>query len=201
MGHARLSVLPISRYASQYGPNRLEIFPTVISFSVDLHGKRYNDQMLQAWVNTVVAQNMLPVSSCVVVLNPVGVVNTDADMSKGIGGYHSIADVPYVFVNLVGTNLTIEDKEGFYAMALSHEIAELAVDPRADSVNPEICDGCGPNCQSVWIDYFDASGRYVATTQSFPPPFAYRFFINGIVKPASATLCPAPAAACNYAPP
>jgi hypothetical protein len=157
--------------------------------------------MLQTWVNAVVAQNSLPRNSCVAVLNPRGVVNTDADVTKGIGGYHSIANVPYLFVNVTGENLAVDDRMGLYALALSHEIAEVAVDPQADSVNPEVCDACGPNCQTVWIDYFDSAASYVATSQAFPPPFAYRFFINGIVKPVSATSCPAPAASCNYAPP
>src|SRR5712664_1341667 len=143
MDYARLAIGPISRYASQYGPNRIDVSPTVLPFSIDLHGSRYNDQMLQGWVNTLVAQNMLPVSSCIVVLNPPGIVNTDADMRKGIGGYHSIADVPYIFVNLSGQNFTIDDRTQLYALPLSHEIAELAVDPRADSVNPEVCDPCG----------------------------------------------------------
>jgi hypothetical protein len=53
---------------------------------------------------------------------------------------------------------------------------------------------------STYLDYFDSSGTYIATSQEFPPPFNYAFFINGIVASPFATQCPAPAKACNYAP-
>ena len=198
---AQLAAPPISRYASQYGPNRVGFAPSTGVFSADVPDGRYNDQTLQSWVNEIVAQNALGSGTCVVVLNPPGVVNTDADPKQGIGGYHSLAQVPYIFVNVLGTNLTIADRGGAYALALSHELAEMVVDPKADLRNPEVCDPCGPNCQPVWIDYFDRTGRYLGSAQRLPPPFPYDFFINGIVRPALATACPAPAAACNYAPP
>lgn len=201
MAFSRLAVNPISRYASQYGPNRVDVAPPPAPFAVTLSGTRYNDQTLQGWVNQIVTQNRLPSNACVAILNPPGVINADADPSQGVGGYHSLANVPYLFVNIMDSGLTVKDDAGLYALALSHEIAEMVVDPRADLANPEVCDGCGPNCQTAWIDYFNVDGGYVSTTQSFPPPFAYAFYINGIVRPDSATACPAPAAACNYAPP
>lgn len=201
MAFSRLAAKPISRYASQYGPNRVDIATATVPFAVTLAGTRCNDQTLQGWVNQIVSQNRLPSTTCVAILNPPGVVNTDADSSQGVGGYHSLANVPYLFVNVMGSGLTVQDDSGLYALALSHEIAEMVVDPRADLSNPEVCDACGPNCQIAWIDYFDSSGGYVATSQAFPPSFPYAFFINGMVRPESATACPAPAAACNYAPP
>ncbi len=201
MDFTRLAVLPISAYASQYGPNRLVLAPQAVPFNADAGKGSYNDQMLQGWVNAIVAQHNLPLDTCVVVLNPPGVVNTDADPSQGVGGYHGMANVPYCFVNVTGAGLTVKDEANLYALALSHEIAEMAVDPRADLSNPESCDGCGPNCQQVWIDYFNNAGGYIQTSQDFPPPFDYAFFINAIAKPSAATQCPAPGAACNYAPP
>jgi hypothetical protein len=77
----------------------------------------------------------------------------------------------------------------------------MVVDPTVDFVNPEVCDPCGPNCQTVFIDYFDANSIYLGTSQAFPAPFSYTFFINGIVQPASAPNCPAAQSACAYAPP
>ncbi len=198
---ARLAAVPISAYATQYGPNDLKVAPGPIAFAVDVPGGRYNDRTLQGWVDAIVSQNGLPADTCIVILNPPGLVNTDADASKGVGGYHNLANVPYAFVNVMGSNITVRDEADLYALALSHEIAEMTVDPRADLVNPEISDPCGPNCQAVWIDYFDGSGTYLRTVQSFPPPFAYSFFINAIVRPNAATQCPAPEGACNYAPP
>jgi len=201
MSFARLACPPISAYASQYGPNAVSVGPGPIAFTANVPNGKYNDQVLQGWVNAIVSANGLPSNTCVVVLNPLGVVNTDADPSQGVGGYHSLADVPYAFVNVMGSNLTIRDEASLYALALSHEIAEMVIDPRADLGNPEAADPCGPNCGPVWIDYFDNSGHYIQTSQSFPPPFDYAFFLNAIVKPSAATACPAPGASCNYAPP
>ncbi|MCI4371158.1 MAG: hypothetical protein L3J78_00755 [Thermoplasmata archaeon] len=201
MDYSRLAVTPVSRYAAQYGPNQPTVSLSPVPFTVDIPTGRYNDQTLQRWVNAIVLQTKPPGNVCIVILNPAGVVNTDADPSHGVGGYHGLASVPYCFVNAMGSGFTLADPQNRYALALSHEIAEMVVDPQANLANPEVCDGCGPNCQTPWIGYFDSSGGYLGTSQSFPPPFAYVFFINGIVKPVAATACPAPATACNYAPP
>ena len=201
LSFATQAIVPISRYASQFGPNSLAVSGSVVPLTANLPNASYNDQTLQGWVNALVARGGLPADMCVVILNPSGAVNVDADPRKGIGGYHSLARVPYLFVNVMGRGLTVQDSADVFALALSHEIAEMVVDPRADLSNPEVCDPCGPNCQTAWIDYFDGRGAYLGTTQSFPPPFGYAFFINGIVRPNAATMCPAPEGACNYAPP
>jgi hypothetical protein len=44
----------------------------------------------------------------VAILNPISVTNTDGDPNKGIGGYHGLASVPYLFVNVFGQNLTVD---------------------------------------------------------------------------------------------
>ncbi len=144
MDFTRLAVVPISAYATQYGPNRLDVAPQAVPFNADAGSGTYNDQTLQGWVNAIVAQHNLPANTCVVVLNPPGVVNTDADPSQGVGGYHGMANVPYAFVNIMGSGLTVKDEANRYALALSHEIAEMVVDPRADLGNPEVCDPCVP---------------------------------------------------------
>jgi hypothetical protein len=200
----------ISAYASQYGGNRIDVSPRILEFTApttfSFFAYRYWDSLLQAWVNEIASQNGLSGSDCVVVLNPPGAVNSDAPLSLGVGGYHWYANLAYAFVNVVNGGLTIADTDQSYAQALSHEIAETTVDPGTDFKNPEVCDPCGPNCQNVFIDYFDDNGAYIQTVQAPswpppPPPFSYSFCINGIVKPTSATACPAPSAACVYAPP
>lgn len=201
MDFSRLAAVPISAYAAQYGPNQVAVADAAVPYSANVPGGTYNDQTLQGWVNSIVRANRLPASTCVVILNPQGVVNTDADPRQGVGGYHGMASIPYCFVNAMGSGLTVRDEANVYALALSHEIAEMTVDPRADLSNPECCDGCGPNCQAVWIDYFNNAGAYIQTLQAFPPPFDYAYFINAISRPASASACPAPGSACNYAPP
>ncbi|HKV90460.1 MAG TPA: hypothetical protein VJQ43_04585 [Thermoplasmata archaeon] len=193
---------PISRYASQYGANSLAVAPTPIELLVSVPNGIYNDSTLQGWVNGLVASQRLPAgTSALVVLNPQGPLNSDADPSRGVLGYHGKANVPYAFVNVTGTGLAIDDPADVYALALSHEIAEMTVDPTADLANPEVCDPCGPNCQTVIRAYFDASGTYVDATTDFPPSFPYAFYLNSIVRPGQASQCPAPTTACAYAPP
>ena len=201
--YATLAVVPISAYASQYGTNSLSVDPTVLTMSVDLGGTQYNDQTLRGWVNTLAAQPGLPPNPCIVVLSPQGVTNTDGDINQGILGYHHKANVPYCFCNVFGQNLTVDDQANVYAVQLSHEIAEMTVDPDANNSNPEVCDPCGPNCQTVWLDYFGGAGNaYIQTTQSLPPGFAYTFFINAIVQPSAVSQCPpTSSASCAYAPP
>ena len=187
VAYAAQAAIPISKYAAQYGPNNVTVSASVLSFDVSLKSNTYTDHDLQAYVNTIASQNRLPSSACVAVLNPEGIINTTFPLSQGVGGYHDKANVAYLMVNMTGQNLTIDDPGFLYAGALSHEIAEMVVDPSGG--NPEVCDPCGPNCPSTFLNYFDDSGRYIATSQAFPPPFAYHFFINGIVRPAFALLC------------
>jgi hypothetical protein len=200
--YAGLAVGPISQYAGQYGPNALAIQPASPPLTVAVPKGVYNDTTVQSWVNQLVQANSLAVeSTAIVVLNPVGPLNTDADASRGVLGYHGKASVPYAFVNLLGPGLAIPDPDDLFALALSHEIAEMTVDPSADLANPEVCDPCGPNCQSPIRAYFDATAAFLGGSSQFPPPFDYGFFLNAIVEPSSATQCPAPSSSCAYAPP
>jgi hypothetical protein len=205
MQYARLAVTPISQYASQYGPNSVTVSPHILSFSVTLPDNTYNDTKLQGIVNSIATT--LPGNACLVVLNPPGLVNTFAPLSKGFGGYHSKANIPYIFVNVSSQSQTIADLPFNYAGILSHEIAEMVVDPQADNLNPEVCDLCGPNCAATFLDYFDSTGTYIFTSQTppynLPPTSKYSFYLNGIVLPAfTSTPCnnPRPASSCSYAP-
>ncbi len=53
-------------------------------------------------------------------------------------------------------------------------MAEMTVDPRADNSNPEVCDPCGPNCQSTVVDFFRIDGSYLGS-QQWPtqPPYSF----------------------------
>jgi hypothetical protein len=107
---------------------------------------KYNDSILSGWVDQLAKANGLGADSCPMFLNPQGVVNTDADPAQGVGGYHNISSsgVPYAFVNVMGHGLTVDDRQDVYAVALSHEIAEMTVDPKANGSNPEVSDPCVP---------------------------------------------------------
>ena len=100
-----------------------------------------------------------------ILLNPPGLTNTDAREQNGTGvlGYHGFAQIPYAFVNLLGTGFQLGDPSDLFAEALSHEIAEMTVDPRADDSNPEVCDGCGTNCNGAgaYRVYFGPTGEYL----------------------------------------
>ena len=199
--YAGLASKPISAYATQYGPNNVTIATAPIPLALALPGGTFNDSLLQTWVNDLVTRGGVPASGAVVFLSPTGVLNTDAPVDQGVLGYHGKATVPYAFVNALGSGFQLADPTDLFALALSHEIAEMVVDPAADGSNPECCDGCGPNCQAVLRDYFDAGGLYLKTGTTFPPEIPYALFINAIAQPSMANQCPAPVAACAYAPP
>jgi hypothetical protein len=206
--YATLAINPISAYASQYGSNRLEVSPDILEFGIAVTGGFFNDDAVQNMVNSILDQNHLDSdSSCIVMLNPQGMINTDADPADGVGGYHDKAHSPYCFVNLSGTGLTVQDKQDFYADALSHEIAEMTCDPDVSIFNDEVCDGCAGNCKNPWRNFFvdpspSLANSYLGSANApFPPPFPFTYFIASIATREHADDCPAPDGACAYGPP
>lgn len=197
--YAGLSAVQISSYCSQYGPNSLALASGRVAFSATVAGGRYNDGILSGWVDRLAKANGFGPDSCLVFLNPPGVVNTDADATQGVLGYHSLSSsgVPYAFVNVMARGLTVADRQDAYALALSHEIAEMTADPEANGSNPEVCDECAGNCSVDYRNYFGSSGDWLGGSAA--PN--YRFFIDGIATPASVTQCPAPGSSCTYPPP
>jgi len=172
-------------------------------------GTTYTDAELAGWVDAYAASANLPAGDAVAVLNPPsGVENTDAKVSEGVLGYHSLSPKghPYLFVNVQGAGLRPDDPAGYFALALSHELQEMLVDPQANGANPEVCDPCAGNCSPTSaLELFDAGSNYLGsvTTSTTAPPAGtpYAFYLNSMVRPANATDCPAPPAACAYAPP
>ena len=175
----------IHQYALQYGPNTINVSSNIIQFTVTLTGNTFNKADLRGWIKTIAHDNNLTNSCVVVLIDRSGPINSEADPSHGVGGYHSITDnTPFCFCNVLGHNLTIDDTNNVYAEILSHEIAEMVVDPSVNNGNPEVCDGCAFNCTNVWNNFFDNNGIYIGGSQIVPPPFAYNFFINSIMRPA-----------------
>lgn len=199
--YATAVAAPLQRYAGQYGPNRIDVAPTAVPVRFPVTGGRFTDAALQTWIDGLVQGGTIGTGDCPVVLAPPHVLNADAPADQGVLGYHGHAQVPYLFVNVLGNGFSLADPEDFYALALSHEIAEMVVDPAADGSNPEVCDPCGPNCQSALRDYFSAAGLYLGTTTAFPPAYTYGYFVNAVVQPSGAAACPAPIRACAYGPP
>jgi hypothetical protein len=169
----------------------------VIDHTVRLAGTSYTDRQLKRWVDDIATASNLPDSACVVVVSPRGLHAHNVDANAG---YHGKASVAYSVLGVFETGLTPDDRADAYAMVVSHELAELVVDPNVDDTNPEVCDPCDLNCGPLHRCYFDASGTYLGTRAALPPPFAYSFYICAIVKPEAAEDCPAAAASCDYAP-
>ena len=195
----------IRGYASQYGSARVDVAPTVLPLVASLPRPQYSDADLKGWVAELAKRPGVAADAAMLFLNPPGATNTDAKESGGVGvlGYHGFAGVPYAFVNVLGAGFSVADSSDLFAEALSHEIAEMAVDPRADNSMPEVCDGCGTNCQgaNAFRIYFGSGGSYLGGTDRFPPPFPYDHFISAIATPTAASECPAPQGSCVYPPP
>jgi hypothetical protein len=204
IGYATKAAVPISLYASQYGANSINVSQNIIPYKMNLKDASIDDSTLRSSVNDI--SSNLPKNSCVVVMLPPEIDNTSSSRKDGTGGYHDCSNVPYInsYINNDkegSKQLSVEDKTFRYAGALSHEIGEMVVNPRVDG-NPEVCDPCGPNLVSTYLDYFDSNGNYITTTQT-PPyevKFNYGFYINGIVQPAFAKPQAAPPSACSYSP-
>ncbi len=205
--YATMAVRPISAYSTQYGPNSLTVAPDEIDLVVPMTTTKFNDDTVRHWVYLVLGQKLLNHdSTCLVFLNPPGMINTDGDLSQGILGYHDEGDCPYCFVNVLGPNLTIDDRLDLYADTLSHEIAEMTCDPDASFFNQEVCDACAGNCNNSWRNFFvepapSLANSYIQSTKTFPPPFAYTYFIASVASQGHAGDCPAAGGACGYPPP
>lgn len=186
LNYATLAVKPIQRYASQYGINSIAVSPTIFSATLNLTGNTFSDDQIQSIVDRVIDDNHLS-NAGIVILHDTSVSNgpTNTIFNNKFGGYHLMTGDghPYCFCKVFGTNLTIADKGNVYAQILSHEIAEMVVDPKADLNNPEVADACAGNCNNDQFDLFDANGNFVGGTNklSTAPPFA--FFINSIIQP------------------
>jgi len=203
--YLKCAVPPISAYVGKYGECRLKVSPTHVDFPVKLADKSYNNDTLKSWVNQIYKSANVDGDVCVVVLNPPELVNVNANLNAPtakVYGYHDMADVPYCFVNVSRGGLSVKDEDHAYAPALSHEVAEMTADPRADHSNPEVCDSCASNYQNPFFDYFDANGAYLdAKRADEPAPAGYAFFISAVTQPKFVTAMPAPASACRYPPP
>ena len=206
--YATLATVPISVYCSQYGSNHLEVSPNILSFGIAVTNTVYNDDAVQAMVNSILEQNQLDTSSsCIVLLNPPGAINTDAALADGVLGYHDKANAPYCFVNVMGFGLTVDDRQDLYADTLSHETAEMTCDPDDSIFNHEVCDGCAGNCNNSWRNFFGDPSlsmanplSYLQSSMTFPAtPFTY--FIASVATRPHADDCPAPGSACAYGPP
>src|SRR5438105_2923312 len=196
--YATRAAVSISEYAAQYGQNTLSVSTSLLTKTVNLSGTSFTDSNLQGWVNALATSNSFGSDHCIFVVVPQGI---SAANVGGNAGYHGKANIPYIVAGVFATGLTLADNPDVYAMVVSHEIAEMVVDPNVDGNNPEVCDACDINCSNLTRCYFDATDNFLGTNQNTPPSgFSFIYYTCAVVKPAGAADCPASAANCQYAP-
>jgi len=185
VNYATLAVGPMQRYAWQYGSNSVQVLPNILSFNANLQGNAFTDDDVQGWVDSIVQDNNLT-NACVVILHDTMAANSPTNTdAKGALGYHDMTDDghPYCYCKVLGQNLTVADKNRLYAHTLSHEIAEMTVDPKANLENPEVCDACFNNCMNNQFDLFDSNGTFIGGTNNPSTASSFTFFINSIIRP------------------
>jgi hypothetical protein len=207
LAYAQHAIVPIQEWTPQYGPSAVTISPTILEFTANMSSTAFADSDLQGWVNTIVSNNGFdPSSTAIVVPCPQQI----SESSGGIGansGYHFIANVPYAVWGMGGTGITLADNADVYAMVVSHELAEMIVDPQANDSNPETGDPCCENCLGTdfYRAYFDSFNDYLGTNQQSPPGgFNFAYYTAVVVKPEGGGFfngdCHATVSDCDYAP-
>jgi hypothetical protein len=197
--YAQHAIVPIVEYVNaQYGPSTVSIAPTPLTLSVNTPNGTFTQSDLDGWVNQMQTNNGLSSNSAIYVVCPTGISSNEVG---GNAGYHNIANIPFIVAGVYATGLTLQDEADVYAMVISHEMAEMIVDPKVDGNNPEVCDPCDINCNNLTRVYFDSADNYLGVNQNSPPSgFTYDYYICAIVKAEGAANCPASAADCQYAP-
>ncbi|MCI4345774.1 MAG: hypothetical protein L3K07_03355 [Thermoplasmata archaeon] len=189
----------VERYLAPFTRVGLRTEPAPHELSVRLLSNRFCDSQVAQWLDSVAAGH--PGAAGLVVVAPTSVVNSDADPSLGVRGYHALARLPYLFLNVQGTSLRLEDRTDGFALALSHHLFEMASDPSAELENPEVCDPCGATAESSCRNYFGAGDDYLGGGSEFPPRFDYAYFLHGIARKGSLLGRPLSASECGFPPP
>ena len=220
VSYATLAVVPIQRYASQYGPSSVTVSPTVIPFTANLNGNSFIESELEGWVEQIaqIARSNNVINPCVVILHDRSLPATPI-YTGHTNAYHSNTSdgTPFCYCLVFGQNLSVADNnhnfpnrpnDKVYAHILSHEIAEMVVDPLGSSGNPEVCDACAGNCNNIQFGLFDQNGAFIGGTTDTILVTGFSFFINSIVSPGvydPATQCVIQggngSTACIYPPP
>jgi hypothetical protein len=220
VNYATLAVIPIQRYAWQYGPNSVAVSPTPITFPAAVAGPTFTMAEFESWVDQCaqMARDAGIDSPCIVILHNRDLANAPQFAGQR-NSFHSVTRgrTPYCYCLVFGENLSVADNnhsangrttEKVYAHMLSHEIAEMVVDPFVDGTNPEVCDACAGNCSNDLYDLFDQNAVFLGGTADTAAATGFAFFINAIVSAdvaLDANACVTggadPTSACVYPPP
>jgi hypothetical protein len=197
--YLRRAVSLVGRYLAPYATIELESPLPPVPLRVPLVTNRFSDAQVASWV-AAAATSRPGVAGCVV-LAPSGVVNSDADASSSARGYHAVARIPYLFLNVPAAQLQLDDPADAFALALSHHLIEMGSDPFAEFENPELCDPCGATIERACRNYFGGGGEYLASSAVFPPGIPYAFFLHGVARAGGSIQGEASLGTCGYAPP
>ena len=193
--YATLAAAPISLYASEYGPNTIRVWPVGIPFTANLQGSAFSEGDFEGWVDDVaqfMRSQQVP-DPCIVILHNRSLLNSPT-FTGNRNSYHSStgAGTPYCYCLVFDEGLSIADNnhvfngqpnQKVYAHILSHEVAEMVVDPRGDDSNPEVCDPCATNCNTFGLfELFDQNGGYIGGTSDTASATGFAFFISSIVR-------------------
>ncbi len=194
LNYANLAIQPIQWYATQYGQPNVSVSPTVIPFTAELTGDSFTLQEFEGWVDqcATIARNSNVSNPCIVILHNRNLPNSGM-FSGQRDSYHSMTGTgaTYCYCLVFGENLSVADNnhtisgrpnDKVYAHNLSHEIAEMVVDPGGSIHNREVCDACAGNCNNSLFDLFDANGAFLGGTADTAAASGFAFFINSIVS-------------------
>lgn len=220
VAYMNLAIQPIHRYATTYGPNSVAVWPAVIPFTANLTGTSFTLSQFEGWVEQcgkeARAQNIS--NPCIVIMHNRDLANSPSFTGERDSFHAQTGDgTPYCYCLVFGENLNIADNnhlingrptDKVYAHNLSHEVAEIVVDPKGDDSNPEVCDGCAGNCNVSLFTLFDQNGVFIGGTSDTATASGFAYFINPIVSRGASlnsNFCVVPSSnaqsACIYPPP
>ena len=141
INYATLAVVAIQRYASQYGPNSVSVWPVAIPYTARVQGGAFSLAEFEGWVDDVaqfMRSQQVP-DPCIVIMHNRSLPNSPSFTGQR-NSFHSNTGngTPYCYSLVFGENLSIADNnhrvnnqahEKVYAHTLSHEIAETFNDP------------------------------------------------------------------------
>jgi hypothetical protein len=187
--YVRSAMVPIQQYASQYGICSANVQVTFVTIQKTIVGPVFPDSDIGEWADKIVADYGFK-NACLVF--PFDISDTSRPNPQSLvtpvngfidGGYHTRtgSGTTYCVVAVSGSTVQMLDVDGYYAEFLSHELAEMMVNPTGGFGNPEVCDGCSDgNCSNGRRIGFGRQNEYLgdATSQLF----GKYYYIAGIAK-------------------
>lgn len=204
--YAKHAIVPLSKMVRAYGSSKVSISPKLLRYTARLPARKFSDLELQGWIREIAKTHRLPEDSCVFVPCPRGVSEHDISANSGYHGFSRARKLPYIVLGVHGENLRLSDHADIYAMGISHEIAEMIVDPRANDANPEVCDPCCSNCCiKFYRAYFTISNAYLGTNcRATPGGYPFAYYTAVVVRPSGVATAKAECVAkkfdCHYRP-